>query len=94
MRSARLKSLLTKDLLELLGVSEDRLRHAIRRRHLHPVRLSNGLFLWPPESVAEAERFFEWRATRKQKQSGKRSDGGQVKAQVTREIQEAENGTD
>ena len=60
MRSAKIKSLLTKDLLELLGVSEDRLRHAIRRGHLHPVRLGS-VYLWPPRAVREAEEYFEAR---------------------------------
>lgn len=53
------RGLLTRELLERLPeISEDRLRGAIRRGHLHPRRLSNGLFVWPPEAVEKAMEHF------------------------------------
>ena len=62
------KTILTSDLLAMLpGITEDSLRNAIRRGHLHPERLSNGLYVWPPRAVEEAKRHFAARP-RKQRE--------------------------
>jgi len=51
--------MLTSELIrKLTGITEDQLRSAIRRGHLHPQRLSNGLFIWSPKAVKKAEEFF------------------------------------
>jgi len=55
--------ILTCELLEKINwITEDQLRSAVRRGHLHPKRLPNGLFIWPPKAVLEAEQYFAWRA--------------------------------
>jgi len=59
MMTKSLKVYLTKDLLEMLGVSEHTLRNAVRRGALHPHRLSNGLYIWNKEAVEEAKSFFK-----------------------------------
>ena len=59
------KPILTTDLLVMLPeITEDSLRNAIRRGHLHPERLSNGLFVWPPRAVEEAKQHFAARPRR------------------------------
>jgi len=61
------KDMLTCEVLAKLSwVTEDQLRSAIRRGHLRPDRMANGLFIWPPKAVAEAKEFF---AAKKKKRS-------------------------
>ena len=51
--------MLTRDvLLELDGVTEDRLRSAIRRGRLTPERMSNGLYIWTARELERARILF------------------------------------
>jgi len=74
-------SMITKDLLKHLGgVSEDQLRRAIRLGRLHPDRLSNGMFIWSPEAIAEAKEYFSKRF--RQKKTGIVRGGILMKASI------------
>ena len=50
--------LTTRELLDKIGVTEDRLRHAIRNGRLRPRRVSH-VFLWPPQEVDKAKRLLQ-----------------------------------
>lgn len=51
--------LLTRDVINALGVRETRLRTWIRAGLLAPQRLSNGSFFWPAAEVERARALVE-----------------------------------
>jgi len=54
-------SILTKDLLTKLGIDEFKLRNAIRAGHIEADKLSNGMYVWNPDQVKAARKFFRSR---------------------------------